>query len=122
MQNAADQTSVESGDPGGNIAAILSKLGSLVEQVCAMMKLIDQVIASEASTGHQDPAANIVVLDDVTPRLVRANAALRTCNASLGVALHLVHDIRNSKQQTRAPGGRGFARHVAPGVLPGRLR
>jgi hypothetical protein len=48
-------------------------------------------------------------LDDVTPRYVRANAALSTCNAGLGVALHLVRDIRNSGQKTLGQGGRRFA-------------
>jgi hypothetical protein len=109
MQNAADHALVPSGDPSDSYFAIISNLGSLVEQVGAVVKLIDSVIASEASTGNQDLAANIVVLDDVTPRYVRANAALRTCNAGLGVALHLVHDIRNSKQETLGPSGRRLA-------------
>jgi hypothetical protein len=109
MQNAADHASTQPGDPSDNTTAILSNLGSLVEQVGAMMKLIESAIASEASTGDADVAANIVVLDDVTPRYVGANAALSTCNAGLGVALHLVHDIRNSRQKTLAPGDRRFA-------------
>lgn len=106
MQNAADHASVRPGDPSENYTAIISNLGSLVEQVSAMIKLIESAIASEASTDHADVAANIVVLDDVTPRYVRANAALRTCNAGLGVALHLVHDIRNSRL---GPADRRFA-------------
>ena len=109
MQNAADHASVQSGDPGDNTTAILSNLGSLVEQVGAMMKLIDKAIASEALTGLADVAADIVVLDDVTPRYVRANAALGTCNAGLGVALNLVHDIRNARQKTQGPNARRFA-------------
>jgi hypothetical protein len=109
MQNAADHVSVQPDDPCDNTTAMLSNLGSLVEQVGAMMKLIESAIASEASTGHADVAANIVVLDDVTPRYVRANAALGTCNAGLGVALHLVHDIRNARQKTQGPSGRRFA-------------
>jgi hypothetical protein len=109
MRNAADHTSVQPSDPCDNTTAIISNLGSLVEQVGAMMKLIELTIASEASTSHQDVAANIVVLDDVTPRYVRANAALSTCNAGLGVALHLVRDIRNSGQKTLGQGGRRFA-------------
>jgi len=108
MQNAADHTSVQSGDPCDNYTTIISNLGSLVEQIAAMMKLIESAIASEASAGHQDVAADIVVLDDVTPRYVRANAALSTCNAGLGVALHLVRDIRISKQEPLGPSGRRF--------------
>jgi hypothetical protein len=109
MQNAADHASVQPGDPSDNIIAILSNLGSLVDQVDAMMKLIESAIASEASTGCADVAANIVVLDDVTPRYVRANAALSRCNAGLGVALHLVRDIGNARQKAPGPNARRFA-------------
>lgn len=109
MQNAADYTSVRPGDLNDNYTAIVSNLRSLVEQVSAAMKLIESAIASEASTSHADVAADIVVLDDVTPRYVRANAALSTCNAGLGVALHLVHDIRNARQKTQGPNARRFA-------------
>jgi hypothetical protein len=109
MQNAADFTSVRPADLNDNYTAIVSNLRSLVEQVSAAMKLIESAIASEAATGHPDIATNIVVLDDVTPRYIRANAALGTCNAGLGVALHLVHDIRIARQKTQGPNGRRFA-------------
>ena len=122
MQNAADHASVRPGDLNDNYTAIVSNLRSLVEQVSAAMKLIESAIASEAATVHPDVATNVVVLDDVTPRYIRANAALSTCNAGLGVALHLVHDIRNSRRKAQGPSGRPFASRVAPGALSGRLR
>jgi hypothetical protein len=102
MQNAADDTSVRPGDLNDNYTAIISNLRSLVEQVNAAMKLIESAIASEAAIGHPDTATKIVVLDDVTPGYIRANAALSTCNAGLGVALRVVHDIRIARQ--KAPG------------------
>jgi hypothetical protein len=109
MQNAADHAPVRHGDLNDNYTAIVSNLRSLAEQVSAAIKLIESAIASEASTSHPDMATNVVVLDDVTPRYVRANAALSTCNAGLGVALHLVHDIRNARQKTQRPNARRFA-------------
>jgi hypothetical protein len=109
MQNAADYTSVRPGDLNDNYTAIVSNLRSLVEQVSAAMKLIESAIASEAATGHPEVATNIVVLDDVTPRYIRANAALSTCNAGLGVALHVVHDIRIARQKAPEPNARRFA-------------
>jgi hypothetical protein len=109
MQNAADYTSVRPGDLNDNYTAIVSNLRSLVEQVSAAMKLIESAIASEAATGHPDMATNIVVLDDVTPRYIRANAALSTCNAGLGVALHVVHDIRIARQKASGPNACRFA-------------
>jgi hypothetical protein len=99
MQNAADYVSVRPGDLNDKYTAIVSNLRSLAEQISAAMKLIESAIASEAATSHPDMATNVVVLDDVTPRYVRANAALSTCNAGLGVALHAVHDIRIARQK-----------------------
>jgi hypothetical protein len=58
------------------------------------MKLIESAIASETSSGSHDVAANVVVLDDVTPRYVKAGAALKACDAGLGVALHFLLDTR----------------------------
>jgi hypothetical protein len=109
MQNAADRASVRPGDLNDNYTAIISNLRSLVEQVSAVMALIELAISGEAATSHPDAAANLVVLDDVTPRYMRANAALSTCNAGLGVALHLVHDISNARQKTPGPNARRFA-------------
>jgi hypothetical protein len=101
MQSAADRISVQSDNRNNSHCSIISNLDSLVEQVRASMKLIESVIA-EASPVHQDATSNIVVLDDVTPHYVRANAALSTCNAGLGVALYLLQHIRTSKQEPRA--------------------
>ena len=63
------------------------------------MKLIESAIAGEASLGDQETAADIVVLDDVTPRYVRANAALNACSVGLDVALDLLRDVRTPRQQ-----------------------
>jgi hypothetical protein len=100
MQNAADHASVQSDNRNDSYSSIISNLGSLVEQVRANMKLIEAAISREASLDNQYAAADIAVLDDVTPRYVRANTALNACNAGLGVALHLLRDIRTSKQET----------------------
>jgi hypothetical protein len=37
-------------------------------------------------------AANVVVLDDVTPRYLKAGAGLKACDAGLGVALHFLRE------------------------------
>jgi hypothetical protein len=105
MQNAADHTSVQSDNRNDSYGSIVSNLGSLVEQVRANMNLIETAIASEAALGDPQATASLVVLDDVTPRYVRANAALNACNAGLGAALHLLEDIRSSKQETAGAEG-----------------
>jgi hypothetical protein len=103
--NAADDTSVQSDNRNDSYNSIISNLESLIEQVRASMKLIESAITREASPGDQEAAANIVLLDDVTPRYVRVNAALNACNAGLGAALHLLEDIRSPKQETAGPEG-----------------
>jgi hypothetical protein len=104
MRNTADHASVQSDNRQSDnrndcCSSIISNLGALVEQVRANMKLIELAIAGEASLGNQEAAASIVVLDDVTPRYVRPNAALNACNAGLGAALDLLRDIRTAKQE-----------------------
>jgi hypothetical protein len=103
--NAADHTSIQSDNRNDSYNSIISNLGALIEQVRANMKLIESAITGEASPGDQEVAANIVLLDDVTPRYVRANAALNACNAGLGAALHLLEDIRSSNQETAGAEG-----------------
>jgi hypothetical protein len=76
--------------------SIVSELVSLIGHVQASMRLLESAIASEAAPGGQE-AANVVILDDVTPRYAQASAALNSCNASLGVALHVLRDTRTGE-------------------------
>jgi hypothetical protein len=104
MQNAAGhRASVQSDDRNDNYRAIVSDLVSLIAQVQASVRLIESAIAGEASLGNEETAANIVALDDVTPRYVKASAALHACNAGLGVALHILLDTWSSKPGTNQP-------------------
>jgi hypothetical protein len=83
---------------------IVSDLMSLIVHVKHSMDLLETAIAREAAPGGQDIASDVVVLDDVTPRYVKANAALASCSAGLGVALHALLDNTASKR-----GADGFA-------------
>jgi hypothetical protein len=105
MHNAADVISIQSDNRSDNYGSIISKLGSLREQVRASMKLIEAAIANEVSPGSQETAANIFVLDDVTPGYVRANDALSACNASLAIALHFLRDVSSSKPKPKEAEG-----------------
>jgi len=105
MQNAAGgSAAAPPEDRNDGHQAIVSDLVSLIERVQASMKLIETVIAREAPLGDQEIAANIIVLDDVTPRYVRARAALDGCEAGLGVALHFLLDSRPSKDGNNEAG------------------
>ncbi len=68
-----------SGPPQDIRDRIVSDLGFLMTQIQASMRLIDAALACESSSGDEELPANVVVLDDVTPRYARANAALNTC-------------------------------------------
>ncbi|MHC2330922.1 hypothetical protein [Bradyrhizobium sp. USDA 4454] len=72
---------------------IVTDLIALIGRVQAILRLIEAAIAREALLAEQDTAADIVVLDDVTPRYVAASTALKTSGTGLGAALDR---LRNS--------------------------
>jgi hypothetical protein len=98
MLNAASDASTQSGGRSDRYSSIASDLASLIAQVQASMNLIEAAIAREAPLGNQETSADVVVLDDVTPRYVNANAALNSCRAGLGVALHFLMDDRTARE------------------------
>ena len=101
MQNAAgDGTSAQSVGLNHSYRSIVSDLVSLIGRVQASMKLIETAIAGESPLGNQEIAANIVVLDDVSPRYAEAHAALEASNARLGAALNFLQDGGTSKHRT----------------------
>ena len=71
---------------------IVSDLESLIEHVQATMYRIEEALVRESAAGNQEIADNIVVLDDVTPRYVKANAALSACRTNLAAALDALQD------------------------------
>ena len=104
MQNAAGSPApAQSDSRNDGYRAIVPELVSLIEHVQASIELIESAIVTESPLGNQEIGANVVVLDDVTPRYVRANAALNACNAGLGAALHFLLDTRTSRQGAEAP-------------------
>jgi hypothetical protein len=101
MQNSeGGKASFQTDDLNYNYRSIVSDLVSLIEHVQASIKLIESAIARESPPGDLEIASNIVVLDDITPRYAKAGAALNTCNAGLGVALHVLLDVRTSQDET----------------------
>ncbi|MDE2473050.1 MAG: hypothetical protein KGL35_31155 [Bradyrhizobium sp.] len=78
---------------------------SLIDHMQASMKLIERVIASELPLGDQETNENVVVLDDVTPCYLKANAALHTCRAGLEVTLHFLTSAETMIAASRQSGG-----------------
>ena len=104
MQNAAGLgASTPSDERNVNYRSIVSELESLIVHVQSSMGRIESAIASESPFDNPETTANVVVLDDVTPRYAKANAALNACNAALGVALHFLLDARTSNHRPNGP-------------------
>jgi hypothetical protein len=83
---------VRNDDQNDVYRTVVTDLTSLIGRVQASLRLLEQTIAREQSLGDQESSADVVVLDDVSPRYLNAAAALQTCDANLGAALHSLLD------------------------------
>ena len=101
MQNAAgDGVAQPSLGQDGAYRAVVSDLVSLIEHVQSSLRLIEQTIARETSPetspGSPESSTNVIVLDDVSPRYMKAATALQTRDVSLGAALRSLLDSSDS--------------------------
>jgi hypothetical protein len=97
MQDAAgDGIEIQLDDQNRAYHSVVSDLVSLLGHVQASLKLIELAVASETFPDHHDAASNIVALDDLTPCYAKASAALKACDANLGIALHFLLDSGTS--------------------------
>ena len=92
MQDVTGATAEEAGDRDHTFRSVVADLICLVERIQASLELVEQAIIIETSAGKEDSAADVIVLDDVTPGFVRASTALQACEASLGLAVHLLQE------------------------------
>jgi hypothetical protein len=91
MQNTAG-----SSRQSDNHLSVVTDLASLIERIQASIQMLEPGIARALPPGELETYDDVVVLDDVTPRYVRANTALDACRARLGVALHCLLDTEAS--------------------------
>ena len=83
---------------------MVSDLVSLVEHVQKSLRLIERTIAKETSTetspetspGGPESSTSVIVLDDVSPRYMKAAAALQACDVNPGIALRSLLDPGDS--------------------------
>ena len=83
---------------------MVSELVSLTEHVQNSLRLIERTIARETSPetspetslGSPESSTNVIVLDDVSPRYMKAAAALQACDVNLGIALRSLLDSDDS--------------------------
>ncbi len=96
MWNAATGgSSVQTEGEVDNHGSVVVNLQSLIGHIQASIALVEAAVASEFCDGNQDAAADIFVLDDVTPPYEKAHAALKASNAGLGAALQLILDAKS---------------------------
>jgi hypothetical protein len=84
---AADAVELAPHDRNDAHRAVVSDRVSLIGYVQTSLRLIERAIAAEISFGGQESSADIIVLDDVSPRCMKVAAALQVCDAHLGVSL-----------------------------------
>jgi hypothetical protein len=116
MQNAANGgIAIEPEDRNDAYRSVVSDLVSLIGHVQASLTLIEQAISREISVGSQETAANVIVLDDVTPPYMSATAALKACDANLAIALRSLLDSKpsNSKPSALEVSTRGISDYSA---------
>jgi hypothetical protein len=103
MQEAAgDAAKFESESQNETHRSVISGVVSLIEQVQARLRLIEQQIAREILPASQESGANVIVLDDVSPRYVMASSALKACDTNLGIALNSLRDSAPPRHGARA--------------------
>jgi hypothetical protein len=88
--HSATGGSVQPDSQNDNFSSVVSDLVALIEHMQASMKMLEGAIARELPLAGQEVGDNVIVLDDITPCYVKANAALHACRAGLGVALHFL--------------------------------
>ena len=76
--------------------ALVSDLVSMIEHVQGSLRLIERTIAGEMSIGGPESSTNVIVLDDVSPRYMKAAAAVQACDVNLGIALRALLDAEDS--------------------------
>jgi hypothetical protein len=108
---SGDDAAQASHDQNTACHAVISDLVSLVEHVQGSLRLIEQMIDRETPAGGPESSTNVIVLDDVSPRYMRAVAALQACDVSLGTALRSLLDSRAS-----APRSASLPEHWATGA------
>ena len=93
MQNAAgDSVAQAPHDPNDAYRAVVSDLISLIEHVQNSLRLIEQTIARDTSPGNPESSIDLIVLDDMSPRYMKAAAAVQACDVNLGIALRSLLD------------------------------
>jgi hypothetical protein len=93
MQNAVSQSNhALAENPLDGLGSIVFELTTLIDHVQGSIAAIEAEVARELLCSRAENAANVIVLDDVTPRYTNASTTLNACRASLRTALNVLTD------------------------------
>ena len=85
---AGNQASLDPGqDPATSLICIVADMMALILHVQASARLIEAEIRRDGGAGDTSEAAEVVILDDVTPCYEAASDTLSACNVGLDAAL-----------------------------------
>ena len=105
IQSAGNQTNLNPGqDHAMSLISIVDDMTSLIAHVQASARLVESVIQRDFGAARANDAADVVILDDVTPCYSAAREALNACNGTLNAALQsllgtLVEARRSAQRQ-----------------------
>jgi len=87
MQNAVSDNP-RSAIPNESCRSVVENLVTLIEHLSVSRTVLELAIIRETAQTSLDMDKDFVVLDDITPCYLSANAALGACNAAVAVTLH----------------------------------
>ena len=88
IEPARNQAGFDPGQgPDTSLTSIIADMMSLIVHVQASSRLIETAIQRGFGAADGNDAADVVILDDVTPCYSAASEALNACNAGLDAAL-----------------------------------
>jgi hypothetical protein len=84
--------------------SVVANLVTLIEHLDTSRKLLERAIIRENAHDGPDMHGEFVVLDDVTPCYLSADAALNACNAALATTLRALSGAYPTKVEVRSSG------------------
>ncbi|HUN96333.1 MAG TPA: hypothetical protein VMU69_08850 [Bradyrhizobium sp.] len=82
---------------------MVTNLVTLIEHLSVTRKVLELAIIRETAEDSPDIDEDFVVLDDITPCYLSANAALNACNAAVAVTLHALSGAYPTKVESLKP-------------------
>jgi hypothetical protein len=128
MQNAAGYGAAPTPQEQNDAyRAVVSDLVSMAERVQISLRLVEQVIAKETlpetspetSSVSPESSTHIIVLDGVSPRYMKAGAALQACHVNIGILRSLLDAGDSESCSASLPARSVIGAYADAAPLPG---